>query len=171
VASGYAAISCTVTTEAVFEMFKDNSDDPLNYFRDISTFGGCTAGPAAALENIKIIENENLLTNTVEMGDYTLDQLKHLQEKHKVIGQVRGKGLFLGAELVKDRESREPMDEKLVAAVTANCMAQGVIIGMTNRSLPGLNNTLCLSPALIATKDDIDEIITSMDIALSSVFG
>ena len=62
----------------------------------------------------KIIENENLLTNTVEMGDYTLDQLKHLQEKHKVIGKVRGKGLFLGAELVKDRESREPMDEKLV---------------------------------------------------------
>ena len=56
------------------------------------------------------------------------------------------------------------------AAVTANCMSQGVIIGMTNRSLPGLNNTLCLSPALIATKDDIDEIISSMDIALSEVF-
>ena len=40
-------------------------------------------------------------------------------------------------------------------------MAQGVIIGATNRSLPGLNNTLCLSPALIATKDDIDEIVES----------
>ncbi|NCM97919.1 MAG: aminotransferase class III-fold pyridoxal phosphate-dependent enzyme, partial [Rhodobacterales bacterium] len=49
VASGYAAISCTVTTEAVFEMFKDAPADPMSYFRDISTFGGCTAGPAAAL--------------------------------------------------------------------------------------------------------------------------
>ena len=48
VASGYAAISCTVTTEAVFDMFKDNADDPMSYFRDISTFGGCTGGPAAA---------------------------------------------------------------------------------------------------------------------------
>jgi len=171
VASGYAAISCAVTTEAVFDMFKDNSDDPLNYFRDISTFGGCTAGPAAALENIKIIEDEDLLTNTIEMGNYAIDQLRNLQDKHKVIGQVRGKGLFLGAELVKDRNSREPMDEKLVTAVAANCMSQGVIIGMTNRSLPGLNNTLCLSPALIATKDDINEIISSMDVALSSVFG
>ena len=170
VASGYAAISCAVTTEEVFDMFKDNSDDPLNYFRDISTFGGCTAGPAAALENINIIENEDLLSNTVEMGYYAIDQLSELQDKHAVIGQVRGKGLFLGAELVKDRSTREPMDEKMVAAVTANCMSQGVIIGMTNRSLPGLNNTLCLSPALIATKDDIDEIISSMDVALSKVF-
>jgi taurine-pyruvate aminotransferase len=50
-------------------------------------------------------------------------------------------------------------------------MAQGVIIGATNRSLPGLNNTLCLSPALIATKDDIDEITTAIDGALTRVFG
>mgnify|MGYP000881296421 CR=1 FL=1 len=50
-ASGYAAISCTVTTEKVFEMFKDDASDPMSYFRDISTFGGCTAGPVAALEN------------------------------------------------------------------------------------------------------------------------
>jgi taurine-pyruvate aminotransferase len=46
-----------------------------------------------------------------------------------------------------------------------------VIIGMTNRSLPGLNNTLCFSPALIATKDDIDQIITSVDGALTAVMG
>ncbi len=58
VASGYAAISCTVTTERVFEMFKDDPTDPMSYFRDISTFGGCTSGPAAALENMRIIEDE-----------------------------------------------------------------------------------------------------------------
>jgi taurine-pyruvate aminotransferase len=50
-------------------------------------------------------------------------------------------------------------------------MAQGVIIGATNRSLPGLNNTLCLSPALIATKDDIDHITGAIDAALTRVFG
>ena len=66
VASGYAAISCCVTTEAVFDMFKDDTDK-LGYFRDISTFGGCTAGPVAALENMRIIEDEDLLGNSAAM--------------------------------------------------------------------------------------------------------
>ena len=104
-ASGYAAISCCVTTEEVFDMFKDDSSDPMNYFRDISTFGGCTAGPAAALENMRIIEDENLLQNTIDMGHYMFDQLSALKDKHACIGDVRGKGLFLGVELVADREN------------------------------------------------------------------
>ncbi len=171
VASGYAAIACLVTNEKVFELFKDDDTDPLNYFRDISTFGGCTAGPAAAIENMAIIEEEGLLENTTKMGDYMLDQLHALADKHAVIGDVRGKGLFLGAELVADRESRAPMPEAKVQAVVKDCMAQGVIIGATNRSVPGKNNTLCYSPALIATKDDIDQIIAATDGALGRVFG
>ena len=171
VASGYAAISCTVTTEAVFEMFKDDANDPLGYFRDISTFGGCTAGPAAALENMRIIEDEGLLANTAAMGARLMGNLHALMERHRVIGQVRGKGLFCGAELVADRATREPVAEQMAQAVVADCMARGVIIGMTNRSLPGLNNTLCLSPALIATPDDIDQITDAIDGALQRVFG
>lgn len=171
VASGYAAISCTVTTEAVFEMFKDDAEDPMSYFRDISTFGGCTAGPAAAIENMAIIEREDLLANTKTMGARLMDNLHALAERHAVIGDVRGKGLFCGAELVSDRATREPADEKMVQAVVGNCMAQGVIIGATNRSLPGFNNTLCLSPALIATADDIDHITETIDSALTKVFG
>ncbi|MFZ5964052.1 aspartate aminotransferase family protein [Thalassococcus sp. BH17M4-6] len=171
VASGYAAIACLATSEAVFELFKSDASDPLDYFRDISTFGGCTAGPAAALENMRIIEDEDLLGNTLAMGDYMLEALGGLMDKHKVIGDVRGKGLFLGAELVADRDSRAPMEEKRVQAVVADCMAQGVIIGATNRSVPGYNNTLCFSPALIATKDDIDHILSAVDGALGRVFG
>ncbi|MEP3686647.1 MAG: aminotransferase class III-fold pyridoxal phosphate-dependent enzyme [Sulfitobacter dubius] len=171
VASGYAAIACLVTTDAVFDMFKDDASDPLNYFRDISTFGGCTAGPTAGIENMNIIERENLLENTSNMGHYMLDQLHALADKHAVIGDVRGKGLFLGAELVTDRDSRAPIEEKRIQAVVGDCMAQGVIIGATNRSLPGKNNTLCFSPALIASRDDIDEIITAVDGALGRVFA
>jgi taurine-pyruvate aminotransferase len=63
------------------------------------------------------------------------------------------------------------MDEKMVGAVVADCMAQGVIIGATNRSIPGKNNTLCFSPALIATADDIDQITDAVDGALGRVFG
>jgi len=171
VASGYAAISCTVTTEEVFQMFKDDSSDPLNYFRDISTFGGCTAGPAAALENMAIIEDENLLDNTNAMGARLMDNLQALADKHAVIGDVRGKGLFAGAELVADRATKEPMHESKVQAVVADCMAQGLVIGATNRSFEGFNNTLCLSPALIATASDIDAITDGIDEALTRVFG
>jgi Adenosylmethionine-8-amino-7-oxononanoate aminotransferase len=169
VASGYAAISCTVTTEAVFDAFKEDDTDPLSYFRDISTFGGCTAGPAAALENLRIIEDEGLLANTKAMGERLKTNLLALQERHKVIGDVRGRGLFWGAELVSDPTTREPLPEKQVAAVVAATLARGVQIGMTNRSLPGLNNTLCLSPALIATPDEIDQITDAIDGALGEV--
>ena len=171
VASGYAAIACLVTTEAVFDLFKDDADDPLNYFRDISTFGGCTAGPAAAIENMRIIEDENLLENTQKMGDYFLDKLHELTGKHQAIGDVRGKGLFAGAELVSDRQTRAPAPEKMVQAVVADCAKHGVIIGASNRSLPGFNNTLCFSPALIATKDDINHIVEAVDGALTRIFG
>ncbi|WP_425071891.1 aspartate aminotransferase family protein [Sagittula sp. S175] len=171
VASGYAAIACCVTSERVFDLFKDDASDPLNYFRDISTFGGCTAGPAAAIENMAIIEDEDLLGNTVAMGDYMMDQLRALQDRHAIIGDVRGKGLFLGAELVTDRETKEVAPEAQVQAVVSDCMGQGVIIGATNRSVPGRNNTLCFSPALIATKDDIDQIVSAVDGALGRVFG
>jgi taurine-pyruvate aminotransferase len=171
VASGYAAIACMVTTEEIFDMFKANPSDPMDYFRDISTFGGCTAGPAAAIENMGIIEDEGLLENTTAMGARMVDNLRNLQEKHRVIGDVRGKGLFCGAELVADRATKEPADEKKVQAVVADCMGQGVVIGATNRSLPGFNNTLCFSPALISTPDDIDEITSAVDKALTKVFS
>ncbi|WP_413206851.1 aspartate aminotransferase family protein [Rhodospirillum sp. A1_3_36] len=171
VASGYAAISCTVTSERVFDLFKDDPTDPLSYFRDISTYGGCTAGPAAALENMRIIEDEDLLDNTKAMGARLMNNLHALKDRHAVVGDVRGLGLFCGMELVADRKTKEPADEKRVGAVVANCMAQGVIIGATNRSLAGFNNTLCLSPALIATESDIDHLTETIDRAMTEVFG
>ncbi|MDJ0388547.1 aminotransferase class III-fold pyridoxal phosphate-dependent enzyme [Roseomonas sp. E05] len=171
VASGYAAISCTVTTEAIFDLFKNDPADPMSHFRDISTFGGCLAGPAAALENIRIIEEENLLENTRAMGLRLRDNLLGLMERHAVIGDVRGCGLFYGAELVADRKTREPLAEAKVQAVVAKCMELGVIIGATNRSLPGLNNTLTLSPALIATEADIDRITDTIGQSLAAVMG
>ncbi|TFL18257.1 aminotransferase family protein [Jannaschia formosa] len=171
VASGYAAISCMVTTEAVFEQFKDDPTDKLHYFRDVSTFGGCAAGPAAALVNMEIIEREGLLENCQKMGERMLGNLGKLMEKHEIIGDVRGKGLFLGAELVSDRAAKTPVPEPKIQAVLADCMKQGVIIGASNRSVPERNNTLCFSPALIAKPEDIDAITDAVDGALTRVFG
>jgi len=169
VASGYAAISCTVTTGELFDEFKADASDRMRYFRDISTFGGCAGGPAAALENTRIIEEEKLVQNAAEMGDYLADRLNGLKDKYEIIGDVRGKGLLAGMELVKDRESKEPVDESLVMHIAADCMAQGVIIGRTNRSFREYNNTIALSPALIADRGDLGEIVNAMDVAIARV--
>lgn len=168
VASGYAAISCTVTTEAVFDAFKEDSDH-LGYFRDISTFAGCTAGPTAAIVNMDIIEREGLLDNATKQGDYLKQCLCQLMDKHSIIGDVRGKGLFAGFELVKSRQTKEPVHEQVTMAVAGHCLKNGVIIGRTNRSFETLNNTICLAPALIATKEDIDTIVAAIDAALTEV--
>lgn len=168
VASGYAAISCTVTTEAVFNDFMD-ADDHMSYFRDISTFGGCTAGPTAALVNMDIIEREGLLENTKVQGAYLKERLYGLMDKYEIIGDVRGKGLFVGFELVKDRATKEPVDESVAMAIAGHCMKNGVIIGRTNRSVPGLNNTICLSPALIITREQVDKIVDALDAALAAL--
>ena len=172
VASGYAAISCTVTTEAVFDQFKTDPGDPLAYFRDISTFGGCTAGPAAAMETLRIVEDEGLLENCTRMGEYLHERLDALRARHTAIGEVRGMGLLRGVELVADRDTRAPLPEKLVQAIVADCMnTSAVIIGATNRSFDGFNNTLCLSPAFICTRSDIDELVEAIDGAMTRVLS
>ncbi|TXR54440.1 aspartate aminotransferase family protein [Reinekea thalattae] len=169
VASSYAAISCTVTTEAVFQEFMDEPSERANYFRDISTFGGCTAGPAAALENIRILEQENLIENSATMGEYLLTLLREQQLDSRIIGDVRGKGLLIGIELVKDKVSKEPVEESIAMQVAGLCMKKGLMIGRTNRSFGRYNNTLCLCPMLTLTKDEADFIAVTLVDAINEV--
>ena len=147
-ASGYAAISCTVTNENIFNRFKVNPGDKMSYFRDISTFGGCAGGHAAAIENLAIIERENLIENSQKIGEYLLDKLKGLKDKHTFVGDARGKGLLAGIELISNPNTNEPADELFAIKVTNYCKKKGLLIGRTNRSIPSNNNTLCLTPAL-----------------------
>ncbi|MEO9463976.1 aspartate aminotransferase family protein [Sulfitobacter pontiacus] len=171
VASGYAAIGCAIASERVFDMFKATPEDPMAFFRDISTFGGCVGGPTAALENLAIIEEENLVENAAEMGDYLHTRLRELQDKHPSIGDVRGKGLLQGVELVADRATRTPVHESKTFAMVAETKKNGVLISMMNRAVPELNTTLCIAPALIVTRQNVDELYDAMDAALTTVFG
>lgn len=169
-ASGYAAISAMVTSEALFDAIHAADTTPeLDYFRDVSTFGGCAGGLAAARANIEIIEGENLVANTQAMGQRLMSGLRELQDRHAVIGDVRGKGLFAGVELVRDRAAREPVPESYAMAVVAHCQREGLLIGRTNRSFARYNNTLCLSPALIADAAAIDRIVATLDAAFAAV--
>ncbi len=155
-------MAATITTEAVFEEFLAEPSDIASYFRDISTYGGCAGAAAAGVANIEVIEEDQLVENSRTVGAYLLDQLKVKLGSHKNVGEIRGLGLFAGIELVLDRKSKEPMPESKLIAIVGSCMQNGVIVGRTNRSLPNLNNTLTLCPALIATKDDIDIIVDAL---------
>ena len=171
IASGYVGLAGLATTEAVFDAFKTDPDDPMSYFRDISTYAGCLSGPAAALENLRIMEEENLVDNSREVGGCLHQQLAPLIDKHPVIGEIRGLGLLAGIELVEDRQTRVPMPEAQTQAVVGHCKKNGVLIGSTNRSIPQHNNTLILSPALICTRDQVDSMVAAIDTALAEVFA
>lgn len=165
VASAYMPISVTATTENLFAQFLNDPADPMAYFRDISTFGGCASACTAAIESTRIIEDENLLENSRLMGERMLDGLKGMLDIAHV-GDVRGRGLLCGIELVEDKKTRQPVTEAYVLKVVGAIAAQGVLVGRTNRSLPGHNNIINLAPALIATKDDVDTILGAVKTAL-----
>jgi len=169
VASAYMPISCTVTTEEVFAALQDNTDK-LSYFRDISTFGGCLAAPAAALENIKIIEEEGLLDNIVAMGEYLQQGLQVLLS-YSNVGDVRGRGLLQGIEFVTDKASKKPLEEEKVIAVCGAMAKRGVLVGRTNRSFVGRNNVVNLAPAYIVTKEQIDTILKALHESIVEVLG
>ena len=160
-ASSYAPISAAAVRGEVFDTFLEDPSEKYHYFRDISTYGGCTAGFAAALENLRIIEEEDLIENSRVMGAYLLDRLRELSD-HPHVGDVRGRGLFAGVELVEDKASKAPVGEDVMMAVVKKAAEEGVLVGKTTRSVPGLNNTVNMAPPLIVTKADIDELVDAV---------
>ena len=172
-ASSYEALSATVVKQKVYDVFLCDPADPgdrLNYFRDISTYGGCTSAMAAALESTRIIEDENLLKNSAQMGAYLLEKLEGLK-KYEAVGDVRGQGLFAGVEFVEDKITKEPVSEAVMARLMGNVLAQGVIAGRTNASFHGLNTVMNFAPCLIITKDQVDTIVAAVETAIQKTFG
>lgn len=167
-ASGYMPISATVARQSIFDQFLADPADKAGYFRDISTFGGCAGGSAAALENIRIIEAEKLTENSARMGAYLIESLKEL-EKLPLVGEIRGKGLLVGIELVEDKKSKRPLNEKYLARIVADAKQEGVIIGRMVRSVPELNNVLYTAPPLIINKEGIDRIVRTIKGALTKL--
>lgn len=167
VASAYMPISCTITSEEVFASMQ-NPDDRLSYFRDISTFGGCAAGAVAALENMNIIEQENLLDNVKVMGAYLMEGLQE-NLAHPNVGDVRGKGLLCGIEFVEDKKSKAPLAEEKIMFVCKDMAARGVLVGRTNRSFPGQNNVINIAPAYVVTKADCDRILKTLRESMAAV--
>ncbi|MBK8466422.1 MAG: aspartate aminotransferase family protein [Chloracidobacterium sp.] len=123
-----------------------------------STFGGNPVSAAVGLAVIKVIEEDDLRTNARVVGDYLLKRMLELQEKHACIGDVRGKGLMLGVELVKDRKTREPNPEA-VLKVFEETKRRGVLIG--KGGLYG--NVIRTGMMLNTTTDTVDRLVEALD--------
>ena len=124
----------------------------------LSTFGGNPVATTAALANLNYIATRNLRQNALDVGIYLKERLFELQDRHPVIGDVRGMGLMVGVEIVRDRASKEPAAD-LVIKIQEGAKARGLIIGRG-----GLHaNTIRLCPPLIVTRADVDEAISALD--------
>jgi 4-aminobutyrate aminotransferase len=123
-----------------------------------STFGGNPVSCAVGLAVINVIEEDDLRTNARVVGDYLLTRMLELQEKYAIIGDVRGMGLMLGVELVKDRKTKEPAPEA-VLKVFEETKRRGVLIG--KGGLYG--NVIRTGLMLNSTTSDVDEMDEAMD--------
>lgn len=165
---GYMPLSATVVKQDLYEWFLNDPADAetrLDYFRDISTYGGCAGAFAGALENTRIIEDEKLVENSRNMGAYLLECLQGLADL-PLVGDVRGRGLFCGLEFVADKATKEPVSEAAMAGIMANLMAEGVLAGRTNSSIPGFNNIMNFAPVLIVTREQVDQIVAAVQKAI-----
>jgi 4-aminobutyrate aminotransferase-like enzyme len=121
---------------------------------------------AVAVRNIEIMLEEALPQRAAEMGAYLMGNLKDKLMKHGICGEVRGKGLLIGIELVTDRESKVQLDGKLMSSILAFCKKNGVIVGRSGGGARH-SNTIVLSPPLIITRTECDTLVDVLDKALA----
>jgi len=129
----------------------------------LSTFGGNPVSCAAALANIEFMEKENLASRAVETGNYAMARLRELQNKNPVIGEVRGMGLMIGVELVKDDKLTPATAE--AEAIRDGLLSQGVLVGVGGV----YGNVIRFQPPLIITRPQIDRAVDAFAAVLAEV--
>ncbi len=126
-----------------------------------STFGGNPVAGEAGLAVLRVIEEESLLANAERMGRHLRTGLSALAGRHPCVGEVRGPGLLVGVELVRDPATREP-DPVRAGAVVNRMREAGVLIGATGPD----GNVLKVRPPLVIRRDEVDRLVTTLDTAL-----
>jgi 4-aminobutyrate aminotransferase-like enzyme len=144
-------LAAVVTTREIAESF----DNGMEFF---STFGGNPVACAAGLAVLEVLEEERLQENALRVGNYLKKGLERLQERREVIGDVRGSGLFLGIDLVEDRETREPAAAQ--ASYVVNRLREcGILTGTDGPH----HNVIKLRPPLVFSEQDADLFVSTLD--------
>lgn len=156
IANGYP-MGAVVTTRAIAERF----DNGMEFF---STFGGSTAACAAALATLRVTIGEGLQAHARRVGEHLLSALRALQGAHEIVGDVRGSGLFVGVELVRGRETREPAGEE-ADVVVRRMRDRGVLVGTDGPH----HNVIKIRGPLPLAEHDADCVVEALDRALGEV--
>lgn len=163
--SAYLPLAAAVTTPRVFTGFLGEASSAV-HFSQVSTFGGHPASCAAALANLDILTRERLWENARDTGDALRDRLTKIRDPR--IGEVRGKGLLIGIEIVADAK-RTPAPEATMAQLVATIREEGVLVGRNVETVPGYGNVLLVSPPLILSRAEADRIAGAIETALKRV--
>lgn len=123
---------------------------------------------AVALTVLRVIERDGLVARARHLGEYLRERLLGLQERFDVVGDVRGRGLLQGIELVRDRTTREPADQ-LGAAVTDECLQRGLHMNIVQ--LPGMGGVFRIAPPLTISDDELDQGLIILEESLASVLA
>jgi len=163
--SGYFPLSASFITEEIWEVIKQGSAK-YGSFAHGYTYAGHPIGAAVAMANLDIIENENLVAKSAEVGAYFHQTLAKRFANDNFVGQIRGQGMLAAVQLMKDAQNKTFFDSSLKTAgrVTAECYKNGLIA----RPLPSVDS-VAFSPPLITTKEEIDKIIDIFEISLRSI--
>jgi len=163
ISSAYMPIAATVVKNSVFDAFLGEVSENRHVVQ-VNTYGGHPAAAAVAVRNIEIMHEEKLFDRAAELGTYLMDGLKTLLE-HPMVGDVRGKGLLIGVELVKDRATKEQLDNNTMQGVIDGCRADGVIVGRSGGGR-GAGTTVAICPPLVITRAECDRIVETLEKAI-----
>ena len=147
-------LAAVVTTPQIARSFVTG----MEYF---NTFGGNPVSCTVGLAVLDVIRDERLVANAAVVGSHLRAGLDELRQRHDGIGDLRGRGLFIGVDLVTDRASREPATER-ARDVVAACLARGVLLSADG---PGAN-VLKIKPPIVLTRHDADRALRALDEAL-----
>lgn len=157
--SAYSPLSATAVSAELYESFKDK--EATSHLRHINTFGGNPVSCVVAMKNMEILEKENLVSRSAQIGNTFRAQLEPLLD-HPNVGEIRIFGSAMGIELVEDQVSKVPATADRVMKIIAGCKQMGLLIGKNGDTVPGFANILTLSPPLSSTDEDVAFIIETL---------
>jgi adenosylmethionine-8-amino-7-oxononanoate aminotransferase len=165
--AGYQAIGATLVSEEIYRTIVGGS----GFFQHGHTYIGHAAACAAALEVQKVIAEDRLLDNVKARGEQLRALLRERYANHPYIGDVRGRGLFVGVELVHDRATKEPFEpqHKLHALIKSEAMQRGLMVYPMGGTVEGKRGDhVLLAPPFICTEQQIATIVERLDGAIGA---
>lgn len=159
--AGYSPLGAVIATQEIYDAFKNGSGS----FTHGHTYGGNPLSAAVSVAVVKVLLKDKLIENAHDVGNYLLDQMKEKLLPFSFVGDVRGKGLLLGVEIVKDKETKEPypVEKHMAETITQILVKKGIIVYPGTGNADGINgDQFIVAPPLITTKAQADDIVNAL---------